>query len=283
MKTSIHSDEKFRRLSRPQPNAQSLWQYLLSGPETTIIPGVIIGGRAGLAEALDWSLEGFDQAFQEILDQGMARVDWRERLIWLPNGPKHNPPESPNVILSWAKFWPEVPGCSLKDEILQDLRDFVLSEEAFPEGKGEGFRNSFRKAFAKDLGESGTGTGTGTGEEKDHTSPGGDAKSVPACPHDAIIALYHEILPHAPKVRIWNEARKRYLTTRWREDKTRQNLDWWRKLFTYVAKSNFLCGRVTPTGSREGSAPFVANLEWIIKPSNIVKIIEGNYENRGPA
>lgn len=274
MKTSIHSDEKFRKLTRPQPNGQSLWQYLLSGPETTLIPGIVIGGRAGLAEALDWSQEGFDQAFQEILDQGMAKVDWKERLIWLPNGPKHNPPESPNVIIGWARYWPEVPGCALKTEILQGLKAYVG-------GLNEPFRKAFHQAFAKDLGESGTGTGTGTEEEG--TSPGGDENPIPPCPHEDIIKLYHELLPHAPTVRLWTDTRKRYLTARWREDKKRQNLDWWRKLFGYVAKSDFLCGRVEPTGSRKGQAPFVANLEWIIRPSNIVKIIEGNYENRGPA
>lgn len=281
MKTSIHSDEKFRKLSRPTPNGQSLWQYLLSGPETTIIPGVIIGGRAGLAEALDWDLEGFDKAFQEITDQGMAKVDWKERLIWLPNGPRHNPPESPNVIISWAKYWAEVPGCELKAEILQGLKAYVLgSEEDLDEGLGEGFRNAFLKGFAKDLGESVTVTVAGTEEDKDSTSPSGDQKQ---CPHDDIVALYHEVLPQLPKVRIWTDARRKLLASRWREDKKRQSLDWWRRLFGYVAKSDFLCGRVESTGTRRGQPPFQADLEWIVRPSNIVKIIEGKYENRRAA
>lgn len=96
-----------------------------------------------------------------------------------------------------------------------------------------------------------------------------------ACPHEEIIALYHEILPANPKVRIWNDTRKSYLRSRWREDDTRQNLHYWEKLFGYISKSDFLTGK-TETPNRR---PFMADLEWIVKPSNFVKIIEGKYEN----
>lgn len=95
------------------------------------------------------------------------------------------------------------------------------------------------------------------------------------CPHDEIIALYHECLPVNPKVRIWNETRKGYLRARWREDVQRQNLDWWKRFFEYIAKSNFLTGNVDQNGRK----PFLADLEWIVKPSNFVKIIEGKYES----
>jgi hypothetical protein len=50
-------------------------------------------------------------------------------------------------------------------------------------------------------------------------------------------------------------------------------LNWWGEFFQSVGKSRFLTGRVN---SKDGRA-FVADLEWILKPSNFAKIVEGKY------
>jgi len=99
---------------------------------------------------------------------------------------------------------------------------------------------------------------------------------VDNCPHQAIIALYHEILPECPPVRTWHNGRARMLRQRWREDQKHQSLDWWRRLFGYVAESDFLAGRSQP---QPGRSPFVADLEWLIRPSNMAKVIEGKYHH----
>ena len=91
------------------------------------------------------------------------------------------------------------------------------------------------------------------------------------CPHQRIVNYYHEILPELRHVKIWNNSRRGYLRARWREDPGRQNLDWWRRFFEYVKRSDFLMGR---------EKDWQADLEWLIKPKNFVKVIEGNYENR---
>lgn len=98
--------------------------------------------------------------------------------------------------------------------------------------------------------------------------------SQPSCPHDKIIALYHEHLPTLPAVKVWNDKRKQALQARWRESESRQNLDYWKDLFIYVSASDFLCGRANT---------FQATLEWLVNSSNFVKVIEGNYENRKAA
>lgn len=106
-----------------------------------------------------------------------------------------------------------------------------------------------------------------------------DGKAADPCPHQEIINLYHELLPSGRHVRAWNETRKAKLRTRWREDTKRQNLDWWKKLFAYIARSDFLTGRT----NSNGRAPFELDLEWIVTPANFVKIIEGKYDNREAA
>jgi hypothetical protein len=105
------------------------------------------------------------------------------------------------------------------------------------------------------------------------------ADATANCPHEDIIAAYHEVLPELRRVRDWTPERSRMLRKRWREDAMRQNVAWWQRLFEYVRQSDFLMGR-TPG---RGGEPFEADLEWIIRPRNLVKIIEGKYENRAVA
>ena len=106
---------------------------------------------------------------------------------------------------------------------------------------------------------------------------------LPKCFHEEVIDLYHIHLPTLRKVEIWNETRKGYLRQRWREVAlelsaakpiTAQDvLNWWAEFFAHIGTSKFLTGRVN---SKDGRA-FVADLEWILKPSNFAKIVEGKY------
>ncbi|NMF98407.1 hypothetical protein GPA27_13530 [Aromatoleum toluolicum] len=101
--------------------------------------------------------------------------------------------------------------------------------------------------------------------------------SVPAadpCPHQEIIAAYHELLPTCTPVKVWNEMRKTLLRTRWREDAKRQRMEWWRRFFAYVGQSEFLTGRGQCAPGRD---PFVADLEWLVRPQNFAKVVEGKY------
>lgn len=143
-------DDRFQDLSKPQPNAQSLWQYLLTGPHKTVLPCAFIGGEAGLAEAIGWTLSGFRKAFKEVLDKGMVRVDWSKRLIFIPNALKHNHPENPNVVKAWRKAFNELPDCPLKVEIFAHIKAFLLKEfsEVFQKAFGEEYVKEFAKTVA---------------------------------------------------------------------------------------------------------------------------------------
>lgn len=101
------------------------------------------------------------------------------------------------------------------------------------------------------------------------TSTGADGhEKVDNCPHDEVIALYHEHCPTLAPVRVWNEKRKRLLRSRWREDKKRQNIEWWKDYFRYVNTCPHLLG----------VNGWQATLEWLINESNLIKVIEGNYD-----
>jgi uncharacterized protein YdaU (DUF1376 family) len=109
-----------------------------------------------------------------------------------------------------------------------------------------------------------------TKKEQEHMQPGG-------CPHDAIVALYHELLPANPRIKAWTGKRQMNLRTRWREDPKRQSLDYWRRFFGHVAASPFLTGRAE---GRDGRT-FLPGLDWLVMPENFAKVIEGRYHDKG--
>jgi hypothetical protein len=105
---------------------------------------------------------------------------------------------------------------------------------------------------------------------------------LPTCPQKEILALYEEILPELPQPRMWDGARATALTARWRavlkllknegktdSARTDDALDYFRKVFLLVKKSDFLMGRKTE---------WTASLGWIVKAENFAKIIDGNYD-----
>lgn len=96
---------------------------------------------------------------------------------------------------------------------------------------------------------------------------------VDTCPHQAIVALFAEVLPSARQVRDWTPARQQLLRARWREDAKRQDLAWWRRFFGYVGQSDFLMGRSATPGRK----PFELGLEWLLKSENFAKVREGAY------
>lgn len=135
-------DEKFRSLSKPQPNAQTLWIYLLTGPHTNSCPGLYHIGEKALAEALGWELKAFRKAFQEAFREGMVEADWEAHVIFIPNVILYDYPPSPNVVKFWGKCFDEIPECNLKVKYYQHLK-------AFLEGFHKGFQEAFVKAFVK--------------------------------------------------------------------------------------------------------------------------------------
>lgn len=139
----IYADEKFRALSRPKPNGQSLFIYCLTCPETTSIPGLFCAGEAGMAEALGWSLQGFRHAFGEAKALGLIDADWKARVVWVPNAVKYNPPESINVVKAWRNAWDEIPECELKELAFQRIQALAV---ALGDGIGEAITQAFAKA-----------------------------------------------------------------------------------------------------------------------------------------
>jgi uncharacterized protein YdaU (DUF1376 family) len=105
--------------------------------------------------------------------------------------------------------------------------------------------------------------------------------SIPTCPHQQVVDLFHKTLPELPEVRIWNTTREGLLKARWRETakrlewaNTQDGIEYFEKLFNWIRQSKFLMGQVNP---KPGQRPFECELEWILRPQNWAKLIEGKY------
>ena len=82
-----------------------------------------------------------------------------------------------------------------------------------------------------------------------------------------VVDLYHEVLPSLPSVLKVTDARRKAIAARIRDDL--KTVAQWESYFGKVAPSDFLMGRV------DG---FRADLEWLCKPANMLKVLEGRYE-----
>lgn len=113
----VYEEKSFRALSRPQPNAQTLFTYLLTGPERTPLPGVVWAGKAALAEALGWTVEDVARCADEIAAAGLGRFDWEGRIIWLPKAVEDKRGMRP--LAEWASAAEALPDCELKETIIR--------------------------------------------------------------------------------------------------------------------------------------------------------------------
>lgn len=134
-------DKGFKALST-RPSAQLLWLYLLTGPDCTVIPGLLPKmGIGTLADRLGWPYTAVKKCWSEVSTAEMAEADWGAGLIWLPNGIAYNPPANPNVVTSWRTV--VLPDCVLVERALTELRARLAIRES------KGFLAAFDELYAK--------------------------------------------------------------------------------------------------------------------------------------
>jgi len=94
-------------------------------------------------------------------------------------------------------------------------------------------------------------------------------------PFQKIVDCYHQVLPMLPRCIKLSTARKGQIRARWLDGI--DNMDEWEAFFKRIAMSAFLTGRVP---GRDEQAPFRADLQWVTKEGNFLKILEGKYDGK---
>ena len=96
-------------------------------------------------------------------------------------------------------------------------------------------------------------------------SSSSDEDSI-AC--ENVLDLFNNICVSLPKVRSLTDTRRKRIKT---ASKAIQDIGSFEALFRMVEQSDFLAGR---------AGAWQCSFDWILKPANLTKIIEGNYSNR---
>ena len=86
-----------------------------------------------------------------------------------------------------------------------------------------------------------------------------------------IADYWNSVCTELPKVQALNDNRKKAVRARVKEHGEETVL----QVIALVKQSDFLCGR---TGNN-----WNASFDWVMKPANFVKVLEGNYVNKAPA
>lgn len=89
------------------------------------------------------------------------------------------------------------------------------------------------------------------------------------CPFTDIQNLYNSICISYPKIKSIDGNRKTAVAARWRKYK---DIDTFKELFKIAEQSDFLKGQ----NDRNWNADF----DWLMKPTNIAKVLEHKYDNR---
>lgn len=107
-----------------------------------------------------------------------------------------------------------------------------------------------------------------TSEEESAEQVVGSEEKAP-CPFQKIMELYHFHCPSYPKLRAISGNRRKAVSARWREY---PDLQTFRDLFIKAEVSSFLKGN--------NDRNWTADFDWLMKPSNMPKVLEGKYDNK---
>lgn len=124
--------------------------------------------------------------------------------------------------------------------------------------------------------------------EEDKEAIASVGSGLPPCKTQAIVDLYHEVLPELPAVRLMNDSRKRELSKRWRWVLTTTKLDgsrraqtaeqamtWFRDYFDRARDNDFLMGRGQKASGHEG---WRCDLDFLLTEKGLKHVIEKTAE-----
>ncbi len=94
---------------------------------------------------------------------------------------------------------------------------------------------------------------------------------VTKTPYQDIVDLYLKTCPSLPRVRVLTDKRRQQMRARW---KRYPDIKTFQEVFAKAQLSDFLSGRNGKWTS--------CNLDWLLNENNMVKVLEGNYDNRDP-
>ncbi len=267
--------------------AKLLYLYLFTCPYTNNL-GIVEATRRKISFETGLTSAELEKYLSEFTAAGKTVCDESHNLILLCNFIKHQCSTSPKILGGLMELAPNIPSPVIAKALC------IRYPQVYGVSKDDGdtipipYANGMQTVSIPS-GEFGSWNLEVGSKEEPNGSFADGKPSPPPCPHEQIREMYHEALPMLPKAVTWGKNRQALFRTRWRETWNRlRQLDkphdeesllaWWRQYFARVRASPFLIGQVT--GSK--GKPFFADLEWLLRPENYAKVIDGKYLERRP-
>lgn len=148
---SMWDDPQFLGTSR---DTRLVWLYLLTGHESTLIPGLLRATVSSIADGMRFSIEETHLALQSLIKIRFIEFDAAMRLLRIPEAPKYSPPGNWQVLMGWYRRWLATPESTLKHVHVRSLHAPVarLMQVALDSGdqkKADGWRKAWDNTFGK--------------------------------------------------------------------------------------------------------------------------------------
>jgi hypothetical protein len=121
-------------------------------------------------------------------------------------------------------------------------------------------------------------------EAKASSSAGPTSKPTIPCPYEAIVGLYHEVLPSLPQCRLMPTARQKAMRKLWgwvlsstkaggqrRATNSDEALQWLRDYFGRAADNDFLMGRTARSAEHSG---WQCDIDFLLSEKGMKQVIE---------
>lgn len=233
-------DDKFRNATDQE---KLLFIYLLTNNHRNLV-GLYFIPKQYMAADLSWASQGLSNVLSNLEQKGFIKYDSTAEIVFITRFLKYNKLQNPKQVIRAIKDLRDLPQTGL----MEDLRLYI---EEFEDDYLEPLIACLRSIDVPEEPEA-------TTRKKEKKEP----------PYEKIKELYNEICEDCRTVMKLSDKRKRHLKQRWKEY---PDLKWWEEYFKKIQKSDFLTGKKTD---------FVADFDWVINPNNLLKIIEGRYDNR---
>lgn len=134
-----------------------------------------------------------------------------------------------------------------------------MDTNGIPDGNQPGYQRDTQDRLGKDRLE--------LGKERIESSSSGDDKHPPI-DYNSVMEAFNKTCTSLPHIRGLNDQRRKAVR---KAAEQVEKAGGFPALFAKVEASDFLTGR---------SGKWSCGFDWILKPANLVKILEGNYDNR---
>ncbi len=254
--------------------------YIITAQSNRI--GLFVYSPGKAMEELGLPARIFWPAFRHVLTAFAWSWDEKTRVLYIDTWWKYNPPENANNVVGNLKDLEDLPANPFLSAFASNLtcldgnlhetfthtlakRHPERSTQRYPKGSPE---PSTKRSPSQDQDQEQDQEQEGSGEESARERAGARPQLTP----EALKEKWNTIPGIKPCKAIGPTIR----TTIRARLKEHPEGDWWDELFQQIGASDFLCGR---KNGRDG--PFIASLDWVLKPKNLDKIRAGNYDGGG--